>query len=129
MSEKNTVEQAIVEDMRKILIATGQLSTTQEQTLKMWSLIAFSEVSSVEIKYDLSKYTKTLDKQDHYITFMVNSNCQQDMLEARCQRLADYCRSFFWPELNVFVFINNKEVFSSLYKEKPQENQDGLITN
>jgi hypothetical protein len=117
VSEKTSEEQtaeSVIEDMRRILITTGQLSSAQEKTLKLWCMIGFDDVVSAEINYDLSKYTKTMDKQDHYIKFFIFSEKnEQDFLEARCEKIAGFCRNLFWSEITIEITINNKKVYES----------------
>ena len=49
----------IVEDMRKLTMLTGQLSSVHEETLYTWPLILFDNIENIEIKYDLTKeYTQ-----------------------------------------------------------------------
>lgn len=104
--------QKLVDDMRKITMLTGQISTIQETSLKKWCYIAFDDVQEIEIKYDLSK-DRFLQTKMGYVDFYIKTttpDSQQDFLQQRVDRITEWVRDLFWNEIAVSVYINDSLV-------------------
>ena len=120
----------IIDDMRKITMLTGEISSVHVQNLKTWPFVVFDDIVSVEIDYDLTK-ANTLETGEGVVIFntMSKEMEKEDLLgqinfEKRCNMLASYVRNMFWKEIKIEVLFNSEQVFSdsSLKKEKDGSN-------
>lgn len=123
---KNTT--AILDDMRKITILTGEISSVHEQSLTKWPYIVFDNVKDVEIKYDLSKQAQEDLKGnsvDFYITLPTEMEDTSNIegFDFRCKTLTLWVADMFWTDIKVSVFINDK------LKYKSKEDESGLKQN
>lgn len=125
---KETVEK-MLEDMRKITMLTGEISSIHMENLKKWPYVAFNSViENIEIEYDLTKQ-KTQDLGEGSIVFNISnqsSSCEdfknQDSFNTRCEIITSWVRDMFWPEIKVEIFFNSKKVYSNSYLEKKVAN-------
>lgn len=96
----------IVEDMRRLTMLTGQLSSVHEETLYTWPLILFDNIQNVEIKYDLSKdYTQEVG--EGYVIYNLDILPENDLEEEdftrRCEMLTSWVRNMLWKDIKVEV--------------------------
>lgn len=96
----------IVEDMRKLTMLTGQLSSIHEETLYTWPLILFDNVQNVEIKYDLTKdYTQEVG--EGYVIYSVDVSDDTKYTEKeftkRGKILTGWVRDMLWNNIKVEV--------------------------
>jgi hypothetical protein len=125
----NKVE-AILEDLRKITMLTGELSSVHQESLQSWPLILFDDVKNVEIKYDLTK-DRIKEVGEGYIYFDIETNekyefkdeCEKEI--ERSKILVDWVRDMFWPEIFVRVTINNRYIYD--HSSKIQKNVDRMM--
>lgn len=121
--------QNILEDMRKITILTGTISKVHEQSLGKWPYIVFDDVGSLGVDYDLSKKEKN---NMNFVNFYITSSKQEyEDLDKRCGKLTEWVRDMFWKEVDVNIFINEKNIYSNIYKSSKllKEYKDGLEQN
>lgn len=99
--------QNILEDMRKITILTGEISSIHQKNLSTWPYVVLDNIQNVEIKYDLSK--STYENMGHnFINFFITVSDQNiDDLEKRCETLKKWTQEMLWSEIEVNVHINN----------------------
>jgi len=102
-----SVEQQILEDLKKGVLLTGRLSEVHEKTFRMIPFIFFDEVSKVEISYDIvtdsngsmpglgSKIVFTISFKDGY---------DPDLLDKRVGALRNTVKTTLWSEVEVKVF-------------------------
>lgn len=96
----------IVEDMRKLTMLTGQLSSIHEETLYTWPLILLDNVQNVEIKYDISKdYTQEVG--EGYIIYSVDisedTKYTEEEFAKRGEILTGWVRDMLWNNIKVEV--------------------------
>lgn len=114
----NTTQQ-IIDDMRKITMLTGQISTIHKVSLEKWCYIAFDYVEEVEIKYDLSK-DRFLQAKMGFVDFYIKTKntkepgFQQQHITQRIDTLSGWVRDIFWKEIAVSVYIDNQLVGQSI---------------
>lgn len=117
----------IVEDMRKLTMLTGQLSTVHEETLYTWPLILFHEVKNIEIKYDLTKdYTQEVGEGYVIYNIDISDNIQytEEDFVKRSKILTDWVRDMLWNEIKVEVQTKLSGYSNtSLKPGKPMPNQ------
>ena len=109
----------LLEDMRSITMLTGEISSVHLLNLKNWVFIAFDNVDTVEIDYDLSKakYVSLEGRSSGFINFKITTkdpNYEQQNTKARSETLTQWVRSMFWKDINVHIFINNQCVFEDI---------------
>ena len=109
----NTKE--ILDDMRKITMLTGEISSVHEQSLKQWPYVALESVQHAEIKYDLTK-DLTQETGEGYVHFDVKSallNEEHPKIKDRCDVLTEWVRDMFWKEIKVIVSLNDTIVYEN----------------
>lgn len=111
----NTKE--ILDDMRRITMLTGEISSVHEESLKKWPYIVFDSVDSIEIDYNLSKdYTQT--QGEGYVDFKIQSDSDQGFIKMRCENLTNWVRDMFWQEIKVIVSLNGTVVYQNSTMDK-----------
>lgn len=105
--------QNILEDMRKITILTGEISSIHEKSLSTWPYIVLDNVQNVEIKYDLSKATYENVGYNLIDFFVTLSDQDVSDLEKRCETLKKWTQEMLWSEIEINVHINNTLVYST----------------
>jgi hypothetical protein len=106
MGIKMNKTKEILDDMRRITMLTGEISSVHEESLKKWPLIAFDEVAGVEIKYDLTKeYTKEVG--EGYVIFEIDMPEEKipkdEDFHTRCEMISQWVRDMFWDEIKVEI--------------------------
>ena len=96
----------IVEDMRKLTMLTGQLSSIHEETLYTWPLILFDNVQNVEIKYDLTKdYTQEVG--EGYVIYSVDisedTKYTEEEFAKKGEIVTGWVRDMLWNNIKVEV--------------------------
>lgn len=120
----------IVEDMRKLTMLTGQLSSIHEESLYAWPLVLFDGIQNIEIKYDLTKdYTQEVG--EGYMTYNLEISDDEILEEKdfhkRCEILTAWVRDMFWNNIKVEVVAKTqKYTNSSLKAGKAREPLNGL---
>lgn len=114
----------IVEDMRKLTMLTGQLSTVHEETLYTWPLVLFGNVGNVEIKYDLTKdYTQEVG--EGYIVYKIDMSddvqYKEEEFVKKCEILTSWVRDMFWNNIKVEV-----ETKTQNYSNSSKDKKDGF---
>jgi hypothetical protein len=114
----------IVEDMRKLTMLTGQLSSIHEETLYAWPLILFDGVQNIEIKYDLTKeYTQEVG--EGYVIYNLDISddniLKEEDFHKRCEILTGWVRDMFWNNIKVEV-----ETKTQGYSNSSKDKDDGL---
>jgi hypothetical protein len=110
----------IVEDMRRLTMLTGQLSSVHEETLYTWPLILFDNIENIEIKYDLTKeYTQ--EAGEGYVIYKLDILPENipgdDLFYRRCEMLADWVRNMLWNDIKVEIETKTKG-YSNSSKDK-----------
>jgi hypothetical protein len=125
--------EGILEDMRKITMLTGEISSIHQESLQKWPYIVYDGVDSVEIKYDLTKeYTQ--ETGEGYVVFNVdgqkiddNDFQAQGELGKQGQMITLWVRDMLWSDIRVEIYINGKSSYwDSSIKDKatPREFKD-----
>ena len=109
----------LLEDMRSITMLTGEISSVHLLNLKNWVFVAFDNVNTVEMDYDLSKakYTSLEGQSSGFVNFKITTkdpNYEQQNTKARSETLTKWVRSMFWKDINIHIFINNQCVFEDI---------------
>jgi hypothetical protein len=109
---KNTVKNAesILEDMRRITMLTGEISSVHEKSLLTWPYVMFNNIENVEIKYDLSKSGHLEfghNSIDFFITLSEENKKNIDNFEKRCETLKQWAESMLWSGIKVKVYMND----------------------
>ena len=113
---KNNV-QAILDDMRRITILTGEISSVHEASLLKWPYIIFDNINDVKINYDLSKVTfQYLGKnlREFHIHKSQDKLLSQEELDKRSNILKTWAEDMFWPNIEIKVYINEELKFKSI---------------
>jgi len=110
--------QQMMEDMKKITMLTGEISSIHELNLKNWIFVAFDGVQELEIKYDLTK-DRTKETGEGFVEFYlkVKTDTENNMLKQRCETLTGWVRNMFWKEIKIKVYINDVCQYTNSSKE------------
>lgn len=105
--------QQILEDMRKLTMLNGEISSIHELNLKKWPFVAFEGVESSEVDYDLTKDT-IVAKGEGFVEFKlaIEPMAENSLMKQRCETITAWVRDMFWPEIRVSVFFNGIEQYS-----------------
>jgi hypothetical protein len=114
----------IVEDMRKLTMLTGQLSSVHEETLYTWPLILFDNIENIEIKYDLTKeYTQ--EAGEGYVIYKLEippENVPKEIEFVRlCKILTSWVRNMLWDDIKVDISTSIRG-----YTDSSKDKKDGL---
>jgi hypothetical protein len=126
---KTETVEAMLEDMRKITMLTGEISSVHQESLQKWPYIVFDDVEGVEVKYDLTKATMESAGQNLVEFFIAMPKGHEekgviDRFDDRCRNLVSWVWQMFWSDIEVRVFVNNVKRYSMFKPEK--EKKDGL---
>jgi hypothetical protein len=110
----STEQETKLDDHRKMLTLSKQLSDFQLENLKAWPFVVLPDISQSFVDYNF------IDEQDLFyagkVIFKItmdNKLEEQDLL-TRCTFLADWTRILFWTDTQVEVFVNGKRVGHSI---------------
>lgn len=103
-----------LDDHRKMLTLSKQLSDFQITNLKAWPQIAFNDVKNSTVDYSF------IDKDEMFyagkvifrIALLEEPNKEE--IIKRSNHLADWTRILFWTDTQVEVFVNEQRINSSL---------------
>jgi hypothetical protein len=109
MSDSKNTEQetTVVDDHKKMLIMTGNLSDFQLDNLKKWPFILFDqELEKVEINYDFTKLIAEKEelspgRVSFNFTFKKNTKLSRDETKKKLELLTLWTRFLFWKETKV----------------------------
>lgn len=105
MSEE-TKESAIIEEHKKMVIMTGNLSDFQLTNLKTWPFILFDSLESVEVSYD---FTKLIAEKEELspgtvqfnFKFKKDTKLNRDQTKKQLEALSLWTKFMFWKETEV----------------------------
>lgn len=122
---KTETVEAMLDDMRKITMLTGEISSVHQESLQKWPYIVFDDVEGVEVKYDLTKTTMKSAGQNlvEFFITMPKGYEKKGVIEnfdARCRNLVSWVWQMFWVDIKVMVFINGEKRYSMF---KPSQNK------
>lgn len=108
-------ESTMIEDHKKMLMMTGNLSDFQLDNIKNWPFLLFGdELETVEINYD---FTKLVDDNEelspgviHYnFKFKQGAKLNREMAKKQLDTLALWVRFMFWKETEVRILRSGKK--------------------
>lgn len=110
MSEEDKKEeQTIVDEHRKMVMMTGNLSDFQLENLKKWPFLLFDGLEKVKVDYD---FTKLIAEQEELSPGMVtynlhmNSNAPsltEEVKGKKIEILTNWTKFLFWKETSVRI--------------------------
>lgn len=121
---KTETVEAMLEDMRKITMLTGEISSVHEESLQKWPYIIFDNVQNVEIKYDLTKeYTQ--ETGEGYVIYRLeippeNVPKEEEFVKL-CKILTSWVRDMLWDDIKVDISTSIRG-----YTDSSKGNKNGL---
>lgn len=121
---KKEAVSGILEDMRKITMLTGEISSVHEESLQKWPYIIFDNVQNVEIKYDLTKeYTQ--ETGEGYVIYRLeippeNVPKEEEFVKL-CKILTSWVRDMLWDDIKVDISTSIRG-----YTDSSKGNKNGL---
>lgn len=105
MAEEN--KDTIIEEHKKMIMMTGNLSDFQLQNLKTWPFLLFDDLDNVEINYD---FTKLIAKDEETLSpgsvqfnfkFKEGTKLNKEKTKQSLNILTTWTRFLFWKETEV----------------------------
>lgn len=117
----NQITEAEIREMAKLTLLSNRINEIQEKNLKMFPMVFFNGVKSISIEYDLSNVKTDEDRAPlhaNYVTYKLTLDETQDngKLDMRFAYLEHAVRSWFWNDLTVTVYFNERRVCESQYE-------------
>jgi hypothetical protein len=121
------MNRAVIEDLRRIMIMTGEMSDLHLHNLQQWGKIVFDNYDKIELAYNLNptdpKKYKELTGNDltdvekeavpSYIAYTVvpkkGKRITQKKVEQALKSLQLWIRDIFWSNIHIKIFIKDKE--------------------
>lgn len=121
---KKEAVSGILEDMRKITMLTGEISSVHEESLQKWPYIIFNNIQNVEIKYDLTKeYTQ--ETGEGYVIYSLEIAPEHVPKEEEfvklCKILTSWVRDMLWDDIKVDISTSVRG-----YTDSSKGNKNGL---
>jgi len=112
-SEQEQKEQNVVEEHKKMVIMTGNLSDFQLKNLKTWPFLVFDGLESVEVSYDFTKLiddaeTLTPGKVEFNFTFKKGTKMDRSQTKERLEQLSVWTKFLFWKDTEVLFKESGK---------------------
>jgi hypothetical protein len=102
-------DESSLQDLTKLTIFSGRLSSVHVENLKNFPFIFFNGVTKVNLEHDIS----TKKEVPSLISYDLTLDRENDHLEKRYLALESAVRDLFWKEMQLKLSINGKEVFKS----------------
>ena len=104
MAEEN--KETIIENHKKMVMMTGNLSDFQLQNLKTWPFLVFDDLESVEINYD---FTKLIAEEEslspgsvqYNLKFKEGTKLNKAKAKKSLETLTNWTKFLFWKETDV----------------------------
>ena len=115
MSDNQEQENKVIEDHKKMLMMTGNLSDFQLTNMKTWPFLLFDkELETVKIDYD---FTKLVDDNEELspgsieYNFEFKKGTKLDRVETKkkLEILENWTRFMFWKETSISILRSGKK--------------------
>jgi hypothetical protein len=119
---KNTVSAEYVNEMRRLATLSGRISEFHDKNMRLYCRIVFENFQDAAIEYQIPIYKET----NGWVKYKVNTVKKKNAgnrarsVKKRAEDLARWTRDLLWRDMEVSVFINDKEV----KLEQPQKPTD-----
>jgi hypothetical protein len=107
MADTDTKEQTVIDEHKKMLIMTGNLSDFQLQNLKTWPFIVFDkELEKTEIKYDFTKLVAEKEELaagsvTYDFAFKKDTKLDRAETKKKLEMLKLWTQFLFWKDTTV----------------------------
>lgn len=102
-------DQPSIQDLTKLTVFSGRLSSVHITNLKNFPFIFFNGVIEANLEHDIS----TKKEIPSLISYSLILDQENDYVEKRYRALESAVRDLFWKEMQLKISINGKEVFKS----------------
>ena len=100
-----------IQDLTKLTLFLGRVSSVHLTNLKSYAWIFFNDVKEVSLEYSVETTDRTKPTVFSYdLSLNMESN---DQPEKRYKALESAVRKLFWKEARIEVKINGQEVYKS----------------
>jgi hypothetical protein len=100
LSDKLTIK-----DLNKLILISDKLSEIHVKNLQEYPFIFFNDVEEVKIEHDISIKIKNSSFVHYYLTL----SKENDNIKIRFEHLEKSIKALFWKEVQVKLYINDKE--------------------
>lgn len=118
-----------VKKLATLVVNSNKITEMHEKNMKMYPLIYFDGVKSVQVDYDLSRRhdVDTDDKnnmtiknplRNNFVAYylIMNEDVKNENLDKRFQALEGSIRTLFWKDVSTEVYFNGKIAYKSAKK-------------
>lgn len=122
---KRSVSPEYVNEMRRLATLSGRISEFHDKNLRMYCRIVFENFDSAAIDYQIPIYKET----SGWVKYKINTIKKKSAgnkarsVKKRAEDLARWTRDLLWRDMEVSVFINDKEIKLER-QEKPASSDD-----
>ena len=104
-----TRNETILDDHRKMLTLSKQLSDFQLENLQKWPFIVFDGIKKNTVEYNF------IDENDMFYAGIVTFNLESDIVEESHIKdhgrfLVDWAKILFWTDTQIEVTLNGKRI-------------------
>lgn len=109
--KQETKESTIVDDHKKMVIMTGNLSDFQLENLKKWPFLLFDDLEAVELTYDFTKLVAEVEELSpgtvqFNFKFKKGTKLDRAHTKKQLETLTLWTKFLFWKETEV-RFLNS----------------------
>ena len=99
-----------LDDHRKMLTISKQLSNFQIENLKGWPFVAFSDIKKSEIEYNFIDNQEMFYAGEVIFKIELNNNLDGEEILKRSTALSNWTRVLFWTDTKVEVYVNEQRI-------------------
>lgn len=114
MSEEKQ-ESTIVDEHKKMVMMTGNLSDFQLENLKKWPFLLFEDLETVKLTYDFTKLISDKEEElspgtiQYDFTFKKGTKLDRDLTKKHLGTLTLWTKFMFWKETEVRFLVAGKK--------------------
>jgi hypothetical protein len=116
MAEETKTESNMVDEHKKMVMMTGNLSDFQLQNMKTWPFLLFSEeLETVQIDYDFTKLITDKEEElspgmvQYSFKFKEGTDISKELADKQLSTLSLWTKFLFWKETEVKFLKNGEE--------------------
>lgn len=101
-------ENDVVEEHKKMLILSGNLSEFQLKNLKTWPFVVFDNIDNAMVDYNFGD-TGRIEEAGEVTYTIMRKDCskQEDNFETKKETIINWVKFMFWKDTKVMVKYGN----------------------
>ena len=99
-----------LDDHRKMLTLSKQLSSFQLENLKGWPFVVFPDIKKSEVEYSFIDNEEMFYAGEVIFKVELDSELNKEEILKRSTFLSDWTKVLFWTDTKVEVHVNGKRI-------------------